>query len=189
MKTDVKTWTKTMIRVSHLEFVKLMTLIPTKHQSTGTLKAWSTKDELTHLINWLEVFVNNIKAQKNKQALIDTSDYLALNDQMWLECNAWTWQELQNATEQVFTNLESELHNLDVTQVVFKANGQPLVKSLVYELFTHPLHHFDRIYRKIELEEERSQMLERILLVLGERGFSRFTSPARKKIHKYLEPI
>ncbi len=95
-------WKKTMIRVSHLEFVKLMALVPKeKRQIVGTLNTWSIKDEL----------------------------------------------------------------------------------------FTHPLHHFVRLYRKLEFEKELEAMLKRVLQLLEQRGFSRFTVGARKKIQGYLEAL
>ncbi len=177
-----------MIESSHLEFVKLMALVPLEQRrKSGQLEQWSIKDELLHLVYWLEVFCLNLQAQKSGKPLIDISDYLALNDQTWLERNKWTWKQLEAALEVVFANLETELKNLDEREFIFAVDKKPLANAVVYELFTHPLHHFQGIYNKLGLLLEREAMLKRVLVVLERRGFSRFTARTRKKILGYLE--
>ncbi len=186
MKADDANWTRTIIRYSRNEYIRLMVRVPLEQrQKNSTLKTWSIKDELIHLVFWLEVFLANIQAQKNGKALIDTSNYLAMNDQTWLERHEWTWQRLEKTTEQVFANLESELIQMDVRQ--FLLAGEPLAKLLVYELFTHSLHHFEGIYKKLGLGLEHQVMLKRVLVVLERRSFSRFTANTRKKILGDLE--
>lgn len=199
METDVKQWTLEMIAASQNEFKTLISMIPPKQrEGVGQLKQWTAKDEFAHLSFWLEVFAKNTKARRNGKALLDTSDYLAMNDAAWAERKDLSWSEIEAALTLALYEIEKQVKALSVDElteaVMFTLEPQrkpprPFIKSLLYDLIDHPLHHWVRLYKKFGHEAKAAQMLERVLQVLKKPGVSKWTATSRSKVKKHAESL
>jgi hypothetical protein len=113
MKKDVKQWVLTLIGASSTEFnTFIASLNPDQRSAIGQLHKWSPKDEIAHLTYWLEVFLGNIQARQEGQELIDTRDYLTLNDQAWEVRKDWTWNDIERVLERTLKGIEAQIKNL-----------------------------------------------------------------------------
>jgi hypothetical protein len=187
---SLKQWIAAVINTMRGEFFSLMDSVPTNERTRlGQLKSWSPKDELAHLVYWLEVFVTNIQAKRDGKPLIDTRDYLAMNDAAWLERKDWSWNALENALLRVMDDLERLTELLSVEELTESA-PRPLVRSLMYELVDHPVHHFLALYQKLGAAPDTvAAMLIRIQQNIKQRGVAKWTATSRRKLQKHLEQI
>lgn len=67
--------------------------------------------------------------------------------------------------------------------------GKPLLKSLLYELVDHPLHHFVKLYRKYDKNAKALETLARLHNVLAQPGTSKWTATSRNKIKKHEKTL
>ena len=188
LQKDLKEWALELVQVSRLEFKHLIASIPAKQRDkAGELKKWSPKDELAHLAYWLEVFVGNIRAKRKGKPLTDTRDYLAMNDAAWEVRKGWSLEQIEAALEKVLGDLEKELKRFTLEELTDPAafaleRPRPFVRSLLYELIDHPMHHWAGLYRKLGKESKIGPMLGRILEAMSQRGIKRWTAGSRSKI-------
>jgi Protein of unknown function (DUF1706) len=199
MKTDIKQWTLEVIATSRTEFKMLMSMIPPKQREVvGQIKQWSAKDELSHLSFWLELFAKNTKARRKGKALIDTSDYLAMNDNASEERKDWTWSEVDTALTRALEEIEKQVKALSVDELTEaemftlepqRKSPRPFIKSLLYDLIDHPLHHWVKLYKKYGHEAKAADMLGRVSLTLKRPGVSKWTTTSRSKIKKHAENL
>ncbi len=168
--------------------------VPGKERKVvGQLKAWSAKDEIAHLTFWLETFVKNIKNRQSKNPLIDANNYLAVNDAAWARYKDLSWAEVEEKLSRVFDDIETQGKALRLEELtdasVFTLEGKPLVKSLLYEVVDHPLHHFVKLYRKYGKTKQALEALVRLETVLSQPGTSTWTATSRSKIKKHRERL
>ncbi len=199
MKSSIQDWSCALIAASHIELHTLIARMPAAQRtSEGKLKDWSPKDELTHLAYWIEVFVSNIDARREGRPLIDTRDYLAMNDAAWDARKDWSWQEVEENLDRVFAAVEVRLDGFSdadlIDPAVFtlepdRASPKPLIRSLLYELYDHPLHHLVGLYRKFGDAEGLTAMLMRVSAALHMRGTAKWTAATRRKIAKYRAQV
>ncbi|MDX2140655.1 MAG: DinB family protein [Chloroflexota bacterium] len=190
--TEPLSWALAVTHAARHEFAALIAALPdAERTAVGELKHWSPKDEIAHLAYWIEVFVSNIQAQREGRPLIDTRPYLAMNDAAWEVRRAWTWGEVEAATAATLGQLEMLLQNMSADDLTdpqrftiepLRTAPRPLIRSLLYELVDHPVHHFTGLYRKISDPDGMSAMLVRYDAVLQKRGTSQWTATTRKKI-------
>jgi Protein of unknown function (DUF1706) len=194
MKNDLQQWALMLIGASENEFNTLIaSLNPDQRSAIGDLHKWSPKDEIAHLSYWLEVFLGNIQRCQNGQELIDTRDYLTLNDQAWEVRKDWTWNDVERVLERTLKGIEVQIKNLssqdltDPQRLSLEPDQKvprPLLKSLIYELIDHPLHHFLGMHRKLQNEHLVAPMLERLLEVMEQPGVSKWSITTRNKLRK-----
>jgi Protein of unknown function (DUF1706) len=180
MKKDIQQWALMLIGASGNEFKTLIaSLNPDQRGAIGQLHKWSPKDEIAHLSYWLEVFLDNIQARQNGQELIDTHDYLTLNDQAWEVRKDWTWNDVELGLERTLKGIEVQIKSLsnedltDAERLSLESDQKvtrPLLKSLIYELIDHPLHHFLGMYQKLHNKHQIASMLERLIQAQDEFG-------------------
>jgi Protein of unknown function (DUF1706) len=199
MKTDIKVWTLSVVDSSYHEFKTFIASIPEHERETvGQLKAWSAKDEVAHLGFWLETFAKNIKARRDGKPLIETNNYLAMNDKAWEQRKGWTWAKIEERLERAFNDIKKQNKALNLDELtnanVFtlepkRSSPHPLVKSFLYELIDHPLHHFVKLYRKYDMTTQASATLTRLQKVLEQRGTAAWTTLSRNKIKKHQQRL
>ncbi len=195
MGVDTKTWALALVGTARHEFTTLIARIPLDQRNTvGMLKQWSSKDELAHLAYWIEVFAHNIQACHKGQSLIDTRDYLAMNDKAWQTRKDWAWADIETNLSGVLANVEQqikELSNEDLTEPqrltleADRKSPRPLVRSLIYEVIDHPLHHFMGISKRLGDKAQTNAMLKRMLQVMSVPGTSKWSATTRNTIKRY----
>jgi hypothetical protein len=199
MKTDVKQWALALIDTSRDEFTTLIASIPQDQRKTvGKLKQWSPKDELAHLTFWIEVFVSNIKASREGRSLLNTSNYLVMNDEAWEERKNWTWADVEKALAKALVDVKKQIEDLSSETLTEsqrfslepdRTSPRPLLQNLTYELIDHPLHHFTKLYQKFGDEAKTTELLTRVLKVLKQPGVSKWSVTSRNKIGKHVNRI
>jgi hypothetical protein len=196
MKTDIKQWTLEVISASRIEFQMFIKHIPTKERKVvGQLEAWSAKDEIAHLTFWLETFAKNLKNLRQGKPLTSTKNYLAMNDAAWEKRKDLSWSEVEEALAKAFADIEKQVGTLSIEELTDGKNfsleswGRPLVKSLLYDLVDHPLHHFVKVYKKFGQDKKAAAMLERVALTLAQPGVAKWTTTTRGKIKKHQQSL
>jgi hypothetical protein len=197
MAVDVKPWALSLISGVRTEFTMLMTQIPDEQRHlVGEMKQWSPKDEIAHLTYWIELFVANLQACRANRPLINTQNYLAMNDLAWVERSAWTWIEVEHALAQVLADLQIEIETLSSQALVdpqcftlepARKSPRPLLRNLLYEVIDHPLHHFVGLYDKFGNTAQKRVLLERTQQRLKWPGTSKWTETTRRKIRTYTD--
>lgn len=195
MKTDMKQWALALIDAARNEFGILMASIPQEQRNmVGELKQWSAKDEIAHLLYWIEVFSTNIEARRKGQPLTDISNYLAMNDAAWQARKDWTWANLETELARVLTNVETQLHDLHIEDLIdpqsftletVRKSPRPLLRNLIYELVEHPFHHFMGLYQRFSDKAQINSLIERTLHSLKQPGTSKWSATTRNKIRRY----
>ncbi|MEM8536141.1 MAG: hypothetical protein AAGF95_35275 [Chloroflexota bacterium] len=180
MASDIHQWTISLTDFVHDESRRLIDNLPAEQrEAVGSLQQWSAKDELAHLVYWIEVLGSNIEAQIDGQPLTDTSDSLHMNDEAWHIRKDWTWEKVDNALEQALSHVKEQLTRLNSADLIdpqrFTIEYQndhpyPLLHSLVYDLIDHPVLHFTELYCKTEQAEKATALVERTLVLLEQRG-------------------
>lgn len=114
MKTEeIKQWALSVIDASSFEFDALLAKIPSGQRDTvGELKKWSPKDQIAHLIFWIDLFSTNLRACRKGSSLISTADYLAMNDVAWLEQKDWTWLDIETNLARIFSDIRAQIQDL-----------------------------------------------------------------------------
>ena len=176
MSPDIHQWTISLIDFARQEFRTVIDSLPTEQRNmAGSLQHWSAKDEMAHLVYWIEVLGGNIEAQINGQPLTDTSDSLARNDEAWYIRKDWTWEKVDNALEHALSHVKEQLTRLNPADLIdpqrFTIEYQndqpyPLLHSLVYDLIDHPVLHFTELYCKTGQPEKAMALFERTLAFL-----------------------
>ena len=196
MITDVKQWAFAVVDCSSNEFNTLFARIPPKQRSViGELKNWSPKDQIAHLLYWIELFVSNIQACRKSHPLIATDDYLAMNDATWHIRKDWSWSKIETDLACVFSDLKGQIKDLmaedliDVHRFTLEANQKSpksLLESLLYELIDHPMHHFLIMYKEFADEEGIKALLTRTQHVMSQTRESKWSTPTRDKITELI---
>lgn len=188
---NLKPWALELVQLLRHEFRALVAgLSPQQRQEKGQMDRWSPKDELAHLAYWLEVFVANIRFRREGKPLTDVRDYLAMNDAAWEARQDWGLEQTEAAVRKVLTDLGEELERFTPEELTNPDRftlefPRPFVRSLLYELVDHPVHHFAGLYRKLGKGSEVGPMLRRLLEVLGRRGAAGWSATTRKKIQRH----
>jgi Protein of unknown function (DUF1706) len=195
MKKDLQQWALMLIGASGKEFnTFIASLNPDQRGAIGNLHEWSPKDEIAHMSYWLEVCLGNLQARQNGQALIDTRDYLTLNDQAWEVRKDWTWNDIERVLEHTLNGIETQIKSLssqdltDPQRLSLEPDQKatrPFLKSLIYELIDHPLHHLVGLYRKLKNEPLIAPMLERLLEAMEQPGVSKWSTTTCIKLRKH----
>jgi hypothetical protein len=192
VKTDLTQWSLQIISVSREEFQTFIGTIPAKEREVvGGLKAWSAKDEIAHLTFWLETFAKNIKSLRQDKPLISTKNYLAMNDSAWEKRKDLSWAEVEANLAKTLTDIDKQVKMLSVEELTngktfsLESWGRPLIKSLLYELVDHPLHHFVKLYKRFGQDRKAREMLKRITRTLIQPGVAKWTATSRSKIQKH----
>lgn len=194
---ELNHWLLDVLAVMRAEFSTLMSLFPDQQQTRmGTLEAWAPKDELAHLAFWLETFVTNLQNLQGHTPLIDTRDYLTMNNQAWMARKDWTWADIQHALAAVLAQVEIQIRRLsaedltDANRLTLEGDRKsprPLVRSFLYELVDHPLHHVVGLYQRLGADSAAQMaMLLRVQSVLSKRGLAKWTATSRRKLQAYL---
>lgn len=180
MASDIHQWTTSLIDFVRHEFHSVIDSLPTEQRDVvGSLQHWSAKDEMAHLVYWIEVLAGNIRAQLNNQPLTDTSDSLAMNDEAWHIRKDWTWEKVHNELEFALSHVKEQLTRLNPADLTdpqcFTIEYQndspyPLLHSLVYDLIDHPVLHFTDLYCKTGQVEKAVALFERTLVFLEQSG-------------------
>jgi hypothetical protein len=187
----VKGWALELIALTRSELQAFgARLEPEQRAAHGELRRWSVKDELGHLEFWVNTFSDNIAAKLEGRALKDIRDYQALNDQAWFERQRWTWTQLETALTETWARLETQVQALESAQftdaAVFTLEPpKPLVRTLLYEVVDHPLHHLVRLYLKTDQGQRVPDLLERVQGRLARRGMAVWARSSRAKLRKH----
>jgi Protein of unknown function (DUF1706) len=199
MKTDIQQTAFTLIRVSRTEFDTLIAAVPNDRRSmVGELKDWSPKDEVAHLLYWIELFAKNIAARRNGNPLIDTSKYLAMNDQAWHARKDWRWVEVEEELGRLFTDLETQINDFNTAALAdpqqftlepTRTAPRPLLHGLIYELFDHPFRHFAGMYHTFGDQQRYNALATQMLDVLKLPGVSKWSVSTRKKIRTMTHQV
>lgn len=197
--TDVKGFALAVTAAARAEFRTFIEHLPAEQRiAVGTLKHWSPKDEVAHLTYWIDVFVTNVQAQRDGRTLIDTRDYLAMNDRAWQARKDWTWAEIEAALERGLAEIEAQISELNADDLIDpqrftleaeRKSPRPLLPSLLYELIDHPLHHFIGMIHKFGNASQAVALLTRIESVLKQPGISKWTATSRRKIQTYAKEL
>jgi hypothetical protein len=192
VRTDLKQWTLGIVESSRQEIQTLIQHIPIKERkAVGQLKAWSAKDEMAHLMFWLGILAQNIANKRQGKPLISTKDYRAMNDEAWNTHKDFRWAEVEEALTQALVDIEKQVKTLTLEELsngktfFLESSGSPLVRSLLYELVDHPLHHVVKLYKKFGQDKDAAAALERLTSALTQPGVSKWTATSRGKIKKF----
>lgn len=198
MKTEeIKRWALSIIDASSFEFDTLLAKIPPGQRDiVGELKKWSLKDQIAHLIFWIDLFTTNLRAYREGSPLISTTDYLAMNDVAWQERKDWTWLDIETNLARIFSDIRAQIHDLsseDLTDAhryslgPSEAEPEPILQSLVYELIKHPVHHFVIMYRVFGDRAEIDSLLTRTLQVTNQPDVLIWSEPTVKAIQELIQ--
>lgn len=150
-----------------------------EREALGELQAWSTKDEIAHLAYWIALFAAHIAAARAGHPLTDTRPYLAMNDAAWHERAAWDWPTVEQALLRAIDAVEAQLATLSgdelrdaarLTVEPARRPPRPVIRSVLYELIDHPLHHLAGIYQRLGAAEPRVAMLARVAALVEQPG-------------------
>jgi hypothetical protein len=189
--TDVIQWAADISAASRAEFRRMIDFLPADEKArVGAINHWSAKDELTHLVFWLETFAANTLAQREGRALIDTRDYLRLNDEAWVERHDWSWEATESGLAAAFAQIERSIAGLTPEQFIDPAAfsweaPRPFLYTLIYDLVDHPMLHFAGLYRRLAGQSELDAATQRMTDVLLRRGYASLTLYTRKKLRRY----
>lgn len=197
IRVDVQIWARAITAASRHECVALLAQVPvSQRQALGTLQGWSTKDELAHLAYWIELFARNIAAARAELPLIDTRPYLAMNDAAWHERKDWDWITVEQALLEAIDAVVVQLAVLSAEELTDGARlsveparrpPRPLIRSLLYELIDHPLHHLTGIYRRLGASVARAEMIARVTAVVEQPGGRTLAAATRTKLRRYSQ--
>ncbi len=198
MKTQaIKQWAFSLINASSFEFDTLMARIPESQRGVvGELKKWSPKDQVAHLIYWIELFVANTKACRQGRAIVSTADYLTMNDSAWQERKDWTWPDVEANIARIFLDVRGQVQELSLEELIDarrysvetdESGPKPILQSLAYELIAHPSHHFARMYWAFGDREGVDSLFARTLRVTNQSGVLTWSEPTLKKIQALIE--
>ncbi len=177
---DVKLWSAALIEAARCEFGAIVASVPADQRKLkGELKRWSPKDEMAHLVYWLELYAANLKSRRAGIEPEDVTNYQARNDAAWPARSSWTWGEVERAWQQALQAVAAELKCLS------EEAQRAQMRSLVYELVDHPHHHFVRLYGKFGQRKLGRALLARTEALLAQRGASRWTATTRRKVKRW----
>jgi hypothetical protein len=192
-----KQWALSVIDASSFEFDTLMARIPPSQRAVvGELKKWSPKDQVAHLIYWIDLFAANLRACRGGFGVVSTADYLAMNDAAWPERKDWAWPDVETNLVRMFSDVRAqvqELNSEDLTDArrysveTAETGPKPILQSLVYELIEHPIHHFVRIYRVFEDRVGVDSLLARAIQVTNQSDVLSWSEPTLKQIQELIE--
>lgn len=196
-RVDLQAWAVEIVNLLRQEYAVLAAqLAPSEREASGELWAWSTKDEIAHLAYWIALFATNIAAARADRPLTDTRPYLAMNDAAWHERAAWDWTTVEQALLRAIDAVAAQLATLSSDELrdagrltVEPAGGppRPLIRSLLYELIDHPLHHFAGIYQRLGAAEPRVAMLARVAALVEQPGVRTLAGSTRAKLRSYRQ--
>jgi hypothetical protein len=196
-RVDVQIWAHAITDASRQACAALIAQVPvSERQAPGALQAWSTKDELAHLAYWIELFARNIAAARAELPLIDTRPYLAMNDAAWHERKDWDWTTVEQALVGAIDAVAAQLAVLSAEELTDGARltveparrpPRPLIKSLLYELIDHPLHHLTGIYQRLGASAARAEMVARVTAVVEQPGVRTLAAATRAKLRRYSQ--
>lgn len=194
---EIKQWAFSIIDASSFEFDTLLTKLPQSQRDVvGELKKWSSKDQIAHLIYWIDLFVANMRACLKGFDVVSTANYLVMNDAAWQERKDWTWLDVKTNTAQMFSNLRTQIQEMrsedliDATRYSLEkteTGPKSLLQSLVYELIDHPTHHFVRMYQTFKDREGIDSLLVRMLQVTNQPSILIWSEITLKKIQELIE--
>jgi hypothetical protein len=198
MKTEeIKQWALSVIDASSFEFDTLLAKIPPGQRDViGELKKWSPKDQIAHLIFWIDLFATNLKACRKGSPLISTADYLAMNDVAWLERKDWTWLDIETNLARIFSDIRAQIQDSSSEQLTdahryslgtSEAEPEPILQSLVYELIKHPVHHFVIMYRIFGDRVEIDSLFARTMQMTNQPDVLIWSEPTVKTIQELIE--
>ena len=192
-----KQYALSVIDASSFEFATLIAQIPQNQRDmVGELKKWSPKDQIAHLIYWIDLFAGNLRACRGGSGLISTADYLAMNDAAWLERKDWTWLDIEINLARIFADLRAQVQELsseDLTNAhrysleASEAEPEPILQSLIYELIKHPVHHLVIMYGIFGNHVGIDSLLARTLKVTNQPDVLIWSEPTVKKIQEFIE--
>lgn len=193
--TNIVQWSLDVIELARANVVFVMNDTPIIYrEAIGGIHDWSPKDEFAHLAYWVDVFETNIRAFRTNKPLINTSDYLVMNDNAWITRKDWTWEYIEQEVLRVLAATKMQIAQLEVDDLINSTrftvdpnNGKarPLLRSLLYELIDHPLHHFIGLYKKFGANAHTLALLANTSSILTQSGVSKWAISSRRKIQAY----
>lgn len=174
---DLTAWTSALLDAADREFTTLIACVPpNQRQRIGELKNWSPKDQMAHLVYWLELYAKNLQARREGREPEDIRNYQERNDAAWHERREWTWDHLAEAWQTALQAVAAEFGRLPEPQ------QRAQMRSLIYELVDHPHHHYVRLYAKLGKPKQARALLARTEALLAQRGAARWTAATRRKL-------
>lgn len=172
--------TAALLDAARHEFTTLIASVPAKQRNaTGELTRWSPKDELAHLVYWLELYAAKLQALRNGHEPEDVRNYQARNDATWPLRRDWTWEQVERAWLRALDDVAGEWEQLE------EPAQRKLMRSLIYELVDHPHHHYVRLYGKFRQPGRGRALLARTQALLEQRGAAQWTATTRKKLKRW----
>lgn len=173
-------WSASLIEAARDEFSRLRASAPAGQRAVqGELKRWSPKDEMAHLVYWLDLYAAKLKALRAGRDPEDVRNYQERNDAAWPLRRNWTWDRVEQEWLRALQQVAAEWALLS------EAEQRQLMRSLIYELVDHPHHHFVRLYRKFRQPARGKAMLARTEALLAQRGASKWTVTPRRKLKRW----
>jgi hypothetical protein len=177
---NVEQWSAALLEAAQDEFAKLVASVPARQRALpGELKRWSPKDEMAHLVYWLELYAAKLKALRAGREPEDVRNYQERNDAIWPLRRDWTWGEVEQAWQRALQQVAAEWARRS------EPEQRALLRSLIYELVDHPLHHYVRLYGKFRQPARGRAMLARTEVLLSRRGAARWTATPRRKLKRW----
>jgi len=146
-----------------IEFLKLIVneitafekgLTETQTKEKGSLKKWSAKDILSHLVFWGNHFNSQSEKAKNGEKVPLAGDYFdQVNDGVLIEHMEQSFSEALNELESSFQKSTEILKSFSADELNAKEkfeylNGRTLIDSALGTLGWHVVHHISDFYVK-----------------------------------------
>jgi hypothetical protein len=135
----------------HREFIA--TVDPVSAQESSTWEHWSGKDNLAHVVYWLNWRVNQLDATlKDDEASVPVfengRDY---NSEIFATFRETPWPTIRANWETAYNRLLDQIGQLTEDQLVNPQaakwlNNAPMWPRIVNMLYTHPVSHFNGYY-------------------------------------------
>jgi tetratricopeptide (TPR) repeat protein len=162
-----------------LDFYKNLTDEEKSRQAE--LKVWQAKEYVIHGLAWckqLNQALEDIEAGKKPEI---ESDYLAFNDQTYINTHQQTWQETLDEVEQVYgqiTRIVEDMSEEDLTRTNYHEilRDQSVASQVVGYYFSHQLYHL----ADYDYQNGRGEKAIELMLQMADR-ISKFDESPRAK--------
>ncbi len=136
-------------RQNYTQFIAQLT--DAERAAIGTPEQWSAKDNMAHIISWIERQNIRMAAARDVEEPPNFDDFQFLNERTFEERKDWSWAEVatrfDHALDMLIANVKEFSEN-DLTdpQRYPWLQGRPLWRSIFGNGYAHPLEHFSNYY-------------------------------------------
>ena len=182
---NIKTRLIDLIHESHkITHAFISGLSETERDAVGTAEKWSAKDNVAHMIEWVERFCNDLDTARRGETVIEVEHINQANLEIFEQHSQLSWQAIIEKVNRAHVAMLAQVEamseeQLQSTQFFAWQNRRPIWHSVAGSYCIHPIMHLSSVLIQHGHIAEATRMMEMIsekLLSLDESAHWRGTT-------------